>query len=89
MQSATTGIHTVRFSNPVMQGYDRSPEGDLVGRWVPELAGMEGRLVHEPWQAPQAPQLLDQAYPSRLLITCRLPAKRVRRFMASARATCP
>jgi deoxyribodipyrimidine photo-lyase len=50
MQSGTTGINTVRIYNPIKQGYDQDPKGDFVRRWVPELAGLPGPRVHEPWR---------------------------------------
>lgn len=63
MQSGTTGINTVRIYNPVKQSYDQDPDGAFVRRWVPELAEIEGALVHEPWKSPMAAQLLDKSYP--------------------------
>ena len=63
MQSGTTGINTVRIYNPVKQGYDQDPDGAFVRRWVPELADIEGSLIHEPWKSPLAGQLLDKVYP--------------------------
>lgn len=50
MQSGTTGINAIRIYDPVKQGYDHDPTGDFVRRWVPELEGIPGRLVHEPWK---------------------------------------
>ena len=40
-----------RVFNPVLQGRKFDPAGDYVRRWVPELAGLTGAAVHEPWQA--------------------------------------
>ncbi len=50
MQSGTTGINTIRIYDPVKQGYDHDPEGIFVRTWVPELALIPGRAVHEPWK---------------------------------------
>jgi deoxyribodipyrimidine photo-lyase len=50
MQSGTTGINTIRIYDPVKQGLDHDPTGDFVRRWVPELAGVDGAAVHEPWK---------------------------------------
>ncbi len=41
-----------RVFNPVAQGLRHDPEGDYVRRYVPELAGLPGPAVHEPWSAP-------------------------------------
>ncbi len=63
MQSGTTGINTVRIYNPVKQGYDQDPTGDFVRKWVPELATLDGPVVHEPWKHISAETVLDQSYP--------------------------
>ena len=39
-----------RIFNPVSQGERFDPEGEYVRRWVPELAGVRGSLVHQPWR---------------------------------------
>jgi deoxyribodipyrimidine photo-lyase len=44
-----------RIFNPVTQGQKFDPDGDYVRRWVPELRGVEGRAVHEPWRLPDPP----------------------------------
>lgn len=49
MQSGTTGINTIRIYDPVKQGIDHDPSGDFVRKWVPELAHVEGPVVHQPW----------------------------------------
>ena len=38
-----------RVFNPLLQGHRFDPDGDYVRRWVPELAGLAGGAVHEPW----------------------------------------
>ena len=40
-----------RVFNPVTQGKKFDPDGEYVRRWVPELRGLAGAAVHEPWQA--------------------------------------
>ena len=37
-----------RMFNPVIQGERYDPDGAYVRRWVPELAGIAGRAVHQP-----------------------------------------
>jgi deoxyribodipyrimidine photo-lyase len=41
-----------RVLNPVLQAKRYDPEGTYVRRWVPELAGIAGAAVHEPWKLP-------------------------------------
>jgi deoxyribodipyrimidine photo-lyase len=44
-----------RVFNPVTQGKKFDPDGTYVRRWVPELAGVPARHVHEPWTMAQPP----------------------------------
>jgi deoxyribodipyrimidine photo-lyase len=39
-----------RVLNPVAQAKRHDPGGEYVRRYVPELAGVEGPAVHEPWK---------------------------------------
>lgn len=41
-----------RIFNPVAQGEKFDPNGDYVRRWVPELAGLSVKWIHQPWRAP-------------------------------------
>jgi deoxyribodipyrimidine photo-lyase len=50
MQSGTTGINTVRIYSPIKQSRDLDPQGVFIRRWVPELAGLEAKALHEPWK---------------------------------------
>ncbi len=40
-----------RIFNPVTQSRRFDPEGRYIRRWLPELAGLRGDDVHEPWRA--------------------------------------
>jgi deoxyribodipyrimidine photo-lyase len=80
MQSGTTGINTVRIYNPVKQGYDQDPQGSFIRRWLPELADVPDRFVHEPWRWEGAARLLGRAYPEPVvdhLAAARLARERV------------
>jgi deoxyribodipyrimidine photo-lyase len=48
-----------RIFNPVLQGRKFDPAGDYVRRYVPELAGLDARDIHDPWEAP--PEILEKA----------------------------
>jgi deoxyribodipyrimidine photo-lyase len=57
-----------RIFNPVRQGMKFDPAGEYVRRWIPELAKLPDRWVHEPWSAPddvlrQAGVRLGENYP--------------------------
>ncbi|MBY8888264.1 FAD-binding domain-containing protein, partial [Streptomyces sp. PTM05] len=66
---AGTGTDTRpnRVLNPVAQGRRYDPEGAYVRRWVPELAGVEGRSVHEPWKLKGAARAACGDYPEPLI----------------------
>lgn len=53
-----------RIFNPVLQGIRFDPEGDYVRRWIPELRGLGGPAVHEPWDQPAD---LRSGYPDRIV----------------------
>lgn len=42
-----------RVFNPMTQGQKFDPDGHYVRRWVPELAGLPAKHIHEPWTAPR------------------------------------
>lgn len=41
-----------RVFNPITQGKKFDPDGDYVKRYVPELAKLPPKYIHEPWEAP-------------------------------------
>ena len=41
-----------RIFNPVRQGERFDPDGSYVRRWVPELATLPAKWIHQPWAAP-------------------------------------
>jgi deoxyribodipyrimidine photo-lyase len=53
-----------RVFNPVTQGLTSDPDGTYVRRWVPELRGVPGRAVHEPWKLPRS---AAPDYPGRIV----------------------
>ncbi|MGI8680368.1 MAG: cryptochrome/photolyase family protein [Jatrophihabitans sp.] len=53
-----------RVFNPVTQGLKFDPDGDYVRRWIPELRGVEGKAVHEPWELPGG---VPDGYPDRIV----------------------
>ena len=57
-----------RVFNPVSQGEKFDPEGAYVRRYVPELATLDAKFIHRPWEAPQevlraAGVALGETYP--------------------------
>ena len=55
--------------NPALQGKKYDPDGLFVRRWVPELANVPTRYIHQPWSMPSGVQLesscvIGQDYPA-------------------------
>lgn len=76
-----------RIFNPVVQSERFDGGGDYVRRWVPELAGMPDKWVHEPSAAPRdvletAGVVMGETYP---LPIVDLKASRVRALEAAGR----
>lgn len=61
-----------RIFNPIKQGQDYDAKGDYIRRWVPELAELSNRSLHEPWNASEAELegagvRLGDTYPERIV----------------------
>ena len=41
-----------RIFNPILQGRKFDPDGSYVRRWIPELASLDTKYIHSPWEAP-------------------------------------
>ncbi len=50
--SGTDASPYFRVFNPITQGERFDPQGDYVRRFVPELRGVAGKAVHQPWALP-------------------------------------
>jgi deoxyribodipyrimidine photo-lyase len=45
-----------RVFNPMLQGMKFDPQGAYVRRWIPELAAVPDKFIHEPWKMPPEEQ---------------------------------
>ncbi|MFD4611557.1 cryptochrome/photolyase family protein [Streptomyces sp. NPDC058440] len=54
MAGTGTDTRPNRVLNPVTQAKRYDPDGTFVRRWVPELSGLDGPAVHEPWKLQEA-----------------------------------
>ncbi len=66
--SGTDAAPYFRIFNPVTQSRKFDPDGEYIREWVPELAGLPARDIHEPWTADgltlaTAGVQLDRDYP--------------------------
>ena len=72
-----------RVFNPVTQGKRFDPEGAYIRRWVPELAGLEGAAIHEPWKTGGGEQgQLFAGYPPPIVDHAVERAEALRRYEA-------
>jgi deoxyribodipyrimidine photo-lyase len=71
-----------RVFNPVTQGEKFDPDGDYVRRWVPELAHVPGRLVHQPWTVDDG---YDDGYPEPVVDHAVERAEALRRYELARR----
>ncbi|WP_436788303.1 cryptochrome/photolyase family protein [Yinghuangia sp. YIM S10712] len=62
--SGTDASPFFRVFNPVAQGRKFDPDGNYVRRYVPELRGIAGAAVHEPWKLKDG---LPAGYPERVV----------------------
>ena len=73
--SAGSGVDAApyfRIFNPVAQGQRFDKGGAYVRRWLPELARLPAKWLHQPWEAPapvlrQAGVVLGEDYPQPLV----------------------
>ena len=73
----TAGVGTdaqpwFRVLNPILQARRFDPDGEYVRRWLPELEGLPGGEVHEPWDAGSSSLAaagirLGETYPNRVV----------------------
>ena len=61
-----------RVFNPTLQGQRFDPDGTFVRQWLPELARVPDRLVHEPWKMTSLEQreagcLIGHNYPAPII----------------------
>jgi deoxyribodipyrimidine photo-lyase len=75
-----------RVLNPLRQAQRFDPRGEYVRRYVPELQGLEGASVHEPWLLPDG-QRRRLGYPAPLVDHRAAAAElRARRYSSSSPA---
>lgn len=66
--TGTDAMCYFRIFNPTLQGQKFDPRGEYVRRWVPELAKVPARYIHEPWKLSAADQracgcIIGEHYP--------------------------
>lgn len=57
MQAGTTGINAMRVYSVTKQAKDQDPTGEFIRKYVPELARVPDKFIHEPSKMPASVQL--------------------------------
>ncbi|KFY62478.1 hypothetical protein V497_02364 [Pseudogymnoascus sp. VKM F-4516 (FW-969)] len=68
--SASTGVDPqpyFRIFNPLLQSEKFDPEGEYIKRWVPELKGIEGKAIHDPYDRGKGAEAQKSGYPRRIV----------------------
>lgn len=73
--SAGTGTDAApyfRIFNPITQGLKFDPNGDYIRKWIPELANLPAKTIHEPWKLEQSELAyfgvtLGETYPHKIV----------------------
>jgi deoxyribodipyrimidine photo-lyase len=68
-----------RIFNPVTQGAKFDPDGAYIRRWVPELAALPAREIHEPWRRPAG---VPDGYPQPIVDHARERQESLARYSA-------
>jgi len=64
--SASTGVDPqpyFRIFNPLLQSEKFDQEGEYIRKWVPELAGIKGKAIHDPYGRGEAKAAEKAGYP--------------------------
>jgi deoxyribodipyrimidine photo-lyase len=64
--SASTGVDPqpyFRIFNPLLQSERFDPDGHYIRKWVPELRGIEGKAIHDPYDRGEARTAKRNGYP--------------------------
>ena len=67
--ASTDAAPYFRIFNPVTQSSKFDPDGEFIRRWVPELAAVENKFLHAPWEMSPADQkqcgvIIGRNYPA-------------------------
>lgn len=68
--SASTGVDPqpyFRIFNPLLQSEKFDAEGEFIRKWVPELKGIEGKAIHDPYGRKMGDVARKNGYPERIV----------------------
>ena len=76
--SASTGVDPqpyFRIFNPLLQSEKFDAEGEYIRKWVPELRGVRGKAVHDPYGRGEGERAQREGYP-RMVVEHRVARER-------------
>lgn len=68
--SASTGVDPqpyFRIFNPLLQSEKFDKDGEYIRKWVPELAGIQGNAIHDPYSRGKGLEAKKGGYPERIV----------------------
>ncbi|KAF6802230.1 deoxyribodipyrimidine photo-lyase [Colletotrichum sojae] len=68
--SASVGVDPqpyFRIFNPLLQSEKFDPDGAYIRKWVPELKGVKGKAIHDPYGRGAGPQAKKAGYPQQMV----------------------
>ncbi|KAF4628344.1 hypothetical protein G7Y89_g9809 [Cudoniella acicularis] len=68
--SASTGVDPqpyFRIFNPLLQSEKFDNDGEYIRKWIPELKGIEGKAIHEPYERGKGKGAKKAGYPERIV----------------------
>jgi len=69
--SASTGVDPqpyFRIFNPLLQSEKFDLEGEYIRKWVPELKGVKGKAIHDPYERGVGKEVGKLGYPDRIVV---------------------
>ena len=57
-----------RIFNPLLQSEKYDEHGEYIRKWVPELAGIEGKAIHDPYGRGAGKQAEKAGYPRPMVV---------------------
>ena len=68
--SASVGVDPqpyFRIFNPLLQSEKFDPDGEYIRKWVPELKGIEGKAIHDPYGRGAGDKARKNGYPEQIV----------------------
>jgi deoxyribodipyrimidine photo-lyase len=51
----------------LLQSEKFDPEGECIRKWVPELRGVKGKAIHDPYERGEGKRAQKEGYPKRIV----------------------